>query len=436
MQYKPSNFNLFRENNNNLIIYNSLSGGVLELNGELRKEYENFLLYKNKLSDELLENLIKGRMIVDEDDDERDLINAMSKLSRFSNQALGLTIAPTMNCNFACPYCYEEGRRYNSMSDKTISNVVEFINNNMQGRQHLSIAWYGGEPLLGIDSIENITNKLLKNQDKYSYSANMVSNGYLLDRKMAERLHSLKVKSVQITIDGPKEIHDKRRVLRSGKGSFDRILANIQQAYDLLQITIRVNVDKDNVQEVDKLLDCLDKYSLQKKVSLYIAPIDNINDTCNAEKCFTSQEFAQEQMKFYSRNHDRGYFFVKIPTTNPGICGAVSASSFIIDPLGDLYKCWDDIGDTKEKVGNINEPIHYNKNLVKWLNYNCQTDNNCKTCKVLPICMGGCPNRVVKENKLERTCHHIKFTSNEYIDLIKQLHENDFNKKVSAEAQR
>jgi uncharacterized protein len=85
--------------------------------------------------------------------------------------------------------------------------------------------WYGGEPLLAIDTIDYLTQEFLKLcGDKVKYTAAMVTNGYNLNKDNVNRLKKLKVKRVQITIDGPKIIHDERRKLSNGKGSFDKII--------------------------------------------------------------------------------------------------------------------------------------------------------------------------------------------------------------------
>lgn len=419
--YKPSKFNVYKNNNENLIIFNTLSSGIIELDSARKTEFYKFVNGEDSLTDELFNNLKKGKMIFESSCDELEYIDLMSKISRLSNQALGLTIAPTLECNFACPYCYEKGHRYNTMSDKMIDNVFQFIERNMKDKEELGISWYGGEPLLALEIIEKITQRITRKN--YKYSATMVSNGYLLNRATAKKLKELHIDSIQLTIDGPEKIHNQRRILRNGEGSYKRILDNIVEACNILNITVRVNVDKDNIEEVDVLLDDLDRRNLRGKLALYLAPIDNINDTCNSEKCFTSKEFAIEKMRFYNKHFDRGYLFLNVPSQRFGICGAVSMSSFVIDPTGDLYKCWDDIGHKDEKVGNVLTPVKLEGKLLKWLNYSCLTDNQCKNCEVVPICMGGCPNRVMKHNATERSCDHLKYVSDEYLTLIKKEHE-------------
>lgn len=214
---KISKYNLIDQIEENTVIYNSISGGILILNGEYSKLYKT--LAENKKFDEidkgLKENLEKGLMILSDDIDELEMIKAQNTLQRYNEQSIGFTIAPTLECNFRCPYCYERGRNYNTMSEEIISATIEFINTNTKNKENLGITWYGGEPLLAVDIIEKITNGIV-DKEKLNYRAALVTNGYLLTKDIALKLKELNVHDIQITIDGPPEIHNQRRKLPNG----------------------------------------------------------------------------------------------------------------------------------------------------------------------------------------------------------------------------
>lgn len=71
-------------------------------------------------------------------------------LESFSNSKLILTLAPTSQCNFNCPYCFEENKPICKMSEQTISNIVKFIAK-YENLKQLYLTWYGGEPLLALN---------------------------------------------------------------------------------------------------------------------------------------------------------------------------------------------------------------------------------------------------------------------------------------------
>lgn len=421
MDYKLSKFNTIFPQEDGIIIYNSLSGGVLKLNSKYEKQYYAIKSPKHEMvENELIDNLLRANMIVDFKLDEVSLLRTINLISRYKDSSLSLTIAPTLECNFACPYCYEKGRRYNRMNKEVQNALVEFVKVKLRNKSALGICWYGGEPLMAIDIIESITKEIRNLVPEYH--ASMVSNGFLLNRAMAQRVVNAGIEYIQVTLDGPKEIHDARRKLLNGEGSFNTILENIQNVCDLVKIKIRVNVDKENMAGVAQLLDALDDYHLTGKVKLYLAPVDNINQTCDESCCFTGSEFAKEQILFYREYCNREYLGKVIPESALQSCGAVAVSSYLIDPLGDLYKCWDDIGNLKEKVGDIftgTESGRIDPKLLQWLQYDAIDCDECKNCPVLPVCMGGCANYYFKTGK--HKCHPIKYNLEEVVKIKRDL---------------
>lgn len=420
---KLSSYNNYITSHDKLIIYNTLSGGVLSLSNVYKESFE---LIKSKLINnniyegitlDLFNNLLKGSMIIEDDIIEFDIIKMQYNINRFSNTDLVLTIAPTLKCNFQCPYCYENGKRNKTMGDKEVDATIKFINKQLIDTKSLSISWYGGEPLLAIDLIEKIYSSIdIPKNNKGTNS--IVTNGYYLTRENALRLKKINVTVAQVTIDGPPEIHNKRRIMQN-KDTFSTILKNIADVHDLIHISIRVNVDRNNIDSVDSILDYLDSYELKGKVSLYLAPVDAVNDNCNAPNCMNDFEFAKKEVEFAKKHINRGYSYINIPRFRPNICGAVSPNSYVIDAHGDLYKCWDEVGNTKYKYGDVfNEP-KINKNVLKWMNYDPIFYPECKECEILPVCMGGCPYKNIETR--QRSCHSIKYNQAEVVNIIASL---------------
>lgn len=368
----------------------------------------------------MYKNLKNGQMIIEDNIDEIDLLKTQNYFMRFSNQAYGLTLAPTMKCNFDCPYCYEKGHNLHTMSSETVTKVKEFIRNLKVSTKKLSIAWYGGEPLLAFDIIKDISKTAIEEFGE-EYEADMVTNGYLLSKRIIEQLKELRIHSIQVTIDGPPDIHNKSRKLPNGGDTFFVILNNLSMIKEIVpdvDIAIRVNTDKTNIGRVDEILEYLDQYHLNDKVNLYLAPIDNINGTCNASSCFSNNEFAEEQMDFIKRNYKKGYNFINIPDANLYICGAVAGNSCIIDAEGDFYKCWDDVGRKEYRAGNLDEGLGINTNVTQWLSYEFM-EEECKNCAFLPACMGGCPNHNIRLG--EKRCAPIRENAEQMVRFMYEV---------------
>lgn len=422
--YKKSKFNIYSLDGEKLIIYNTLSGGLISLKENYLEDFNDFDYNGKCQNKELEDNLKKGKMIVEEDMDENKYIDIMHNIQKYNNYHVSLTIAPTLECNFACTYCYEAGRRYTSMNHEIEDKIIEYLDANLEKENKtLHITWYGGEPLLKTDTIYRISKHIASKG--YTYTSGIVTNGYLLDYEIGKKLKECSISHIQVTIDGPPEIHDKRRMLLNGGPTFEKIMENVSEICNETNISIRVNIDRDNLKKVAEMLDIFDTYNLKGKVGVYLAPVDNINGTCSQSNCLSSKEFADVNAEFYEKYNYRGYSNINLPTSNLYICGAINPYSLIISPNGDLYKCWDDIGNNSEKVGNISEGISLTPKNVSWISYDYMIDSECNSCEILPICMGGCPNFNMKGG--QKKCHPLKYNHEKIIKMIITLYNQKQN---------
>lgn len=376
----------------------------------------------NIVCPELAEELVKGGMLVEDDCDEYETLLLKSRIARFSNSFLALTIAPTTACNFACPYCYEKGQAYATMSDDVEERLCSFVKQEFPTIGHLSVSWYGGEPLLGIERIETLTAKLKQAiPTECAYSASIVTNGFLMTPEVVSRLAACEVKSAQITIDGSRANHDMRRVLHGGKPTYDAIVRNICDCADEIGITIRVNVDRTNIGDVSELLEELEKNDLNRKVAIHLALVDDINETCpNDIHCMTVQEFSSTETDFLQELILRGFYVQLVPACNLSICGAVTLNSYVVDPTGDLYKCWDEIGMRERRVGSVMDGgISMNKNLLQWLSYEPR-DQECGSCFAFPVCLGGCPHHALEDKS--KYCSTLRYNAEQRFLLSGKLY--------------
>ena len=147
-----------------------------------------------------------------------------------------LTLQVTQKCNFRCSYCsYSDeemtrNRKHSakSMTWATAKKAIDFFCGRIRDTKKVNIGFYGGEPLLEFDLIKQAIEYAEDRLEGKQYSFNMTINGSLLTLETA-RYFSDKNVSVLISLDGPKEIHDKNRKLAAdGSGTFDIIQRNLQ----------------------------------------------------------------------------------------------------------------------------------------------------------------------------------------------------------------
>jgi uncharacterized protein len=388
---KYSIYNFLFDDNNKYYIYNSLSNFLAELD---RETYENLKIEEKEDFSEGWKNypaeLVSAKVFMTQDE-ERDAIYSFKmnyNINRYQDKFSTLVIAPTYHCNFACPYCYESTKPPIYMDDETEASIIKFIQK-MAVLKGLHVTWFGGEPLLNFKRIISLTKKFLGLG--IHYDADIITNGFLLDEEKVSLFEELQIKSIQITIDGIGKDHDLRRPHVSGNSSFDKIIKNLDNFYSKNRktiVNIRVNIDKTNKDGYYQLFTFLKKYP-KARVSPSFVFIKDSNCKSFSE-CIVSGE---EKFNFHFEMYKKyGIPINAYPSLKSGECIARHAYSFIIGANGDLFKCFDQIGNSEKSIGNINDgrfnTTLYNRYIVGADQF---SEQKCLACKFFPICSGGCP---------------------------------------------
>lgn len=435
IMYKKSDYNIEVDSleNGDILLYNTLktSFGIMDV--ETKEIYNRI----EELSSDEIENLKENKnfntllnfgYIIPKNLKELDILKLNSQTSKFLSRSLALTIAPTLNCNMACPYCYENKGDI-KMEENVKIVLFDFVKNYLETNACLSfqVTWYGGEPLLEVDTIVDLSTKFIElcKEKKIQYNASIVTNGVLLTRDVALLLKDCcNIDRVQITIDGLPEYHNKRRILVDGRDSFNIIVDNIENCKDLLEIAVRVNVDKLNMDNIEALSDYLiDKKGWIDNPYVHLAPVEKYNDNCylKGDECLNAEEFAELDNKLLDKLYKVNSRVMKAmlyPQVKGNYCGAVQHGVFVVDPEGDLYTCWNVIGFKERKVGNIIQNNPMNIEYIKWLTH--EPSGKCLSCSLLPICLGGCPHEFFShgeprcEKRIQNYKDKLKFAYNDY----------------------
>lgn len=434
MNLKLSSYLLIPEiqvdNKNNCLVYSTRSSNSIVLNEATINDLRNNIF--TNISKELTNKLIENKILVDSNEDEFESVINVFNEAKKNDTSLNFVIAPSANCQLGCNYCGQIHSKKN-MEINLEENIINHIINKLEGKVYkdLDIVWYGGEPLLGIKSMERLTNKIknICESKVLSYSASMITNGLNLNTRTFENLVlKLNVKSFQITLDGTKQTHDNSRFTKDLKPTFDIILNNIIKASknpiyfsENVNISIRVNVHKNNVNEVNELIELLHFNKIHNKVDLYFAAVHDWGNNKADEKIGLSQhDFAEKEIEWLIKMNDLG--FKKSPILPPaitGTCMTTSSDSELIDATGKISYCWEVpyteefIKDNSLTIGNLkgNEPLNYGREfpLRDWfkdIRSGLNNSSNCKKCIFLPNCGGSCPISWYKGNP---ACPSFKF---------------------------
>jgi len=394
---KVSRYNWVVFHDKQMILYNGYTGAlavILEKNypyiEELRKMEPMTSCdgYLKGVPGSLAKNLIDGGYVIADDRDELLEMQVLHNTQRYSSLISGITAVVTTYCNFACTYCYEgiSCESKNVIESEVIRCIASLASESYGDEFYLAL--YGGEPLTALDECIELLAKVAEavvGRDA-QFGAGIVTNGYLMTPDVARKLVSLGVREAQITLDGTQELHDSRRVLRNGQGTFNKILDNIRKIPSEMTVKVRMNIDQGLDQDLREVTSQLHGLS---NVSIHPAPTryDHINLNSVAE---VNQEYVDRCYPEYLINE----------RLNARILGCVATTlrGMVIMPDGSILKCWNEVGDDHSNYGNIKECRNPNLMIsMKWMQWDPYSLRSvCSSCKKLPQCCGGCPMEFVK----------------------------------------
>lgn len=238
----------------------------------------------NVLSDNELILFIENKILILVDENEIDQILLFNKGNNSKTDSLTFTIQPTSNCQLGCFYCGQEHKKDKISDDviqKTIERIEYLINKNKEVK-NLHITWYGGEPLMASNAIEKYSLRLMDicRSKKIRYTSNIITNGLLLKDYIYKKMLEFNILSYQVTLDGTKETHDKRRITKGGKGTFDLIFKNIvsfvksdEYKFYNAALSLRINIDKTMIDRVDDLIEMVYNEGILNNIDISFAPV-------------------------------------------------------------------------------------------------------------------------------------------------------------------
>ena len=146
---KLSKYNFLKQYEDKTIFFNSMTCALAIVDEDFLRVFEDV---KSKTYDEskydlkLINDMRASGCIIDDDVDELQRIEFYRNITKYDLTTFGLTIAPTLDCNFRCKYCFE-GHKKGVMSNETQTQLMEFVEERLRSVKDFSVTWYGGEHL-------------------------------------------------------------------------------------------------------------------------------------------------------------------------------------------------------------------------------------------------------------------------------------------------
>lgn len=333
-----------------------------------------------------------------------------SKIKNRNSHILDITIITDFACNMKCLYCFEH-----SFTSKVISNklnpvlIINFIKEMLDKYNYklLRINISGGEPLLpyNIEYLDKLC--LIIRSLNVPTEFHLTTNGLnIVD--FIDNIQKWDIEDIQITLDGTEKFQNTRRAPVSLINGFEKITTGITSLLNLgIQVSLRVNVDKNNVSNLPELAKFIISQGwLNKSCQTYLYPITYSG---NPDYLLTDSELdIFKQVLFIMRNqspevknvfsydfHGIDYLnnllIGKMPVIRNRYCG-FSMGQYVLLNNGHIYSCWWGVNNQDFCIGNITETdITLNEQKINAISQRTvQNMPLCNKCKFKYLCGGGC----------------------------------------------
>jgi len=419
---KFSRYNIFSKirDSENYFIINLLSGNAdilsyadaqkLEIlrNGEVMpdQEFTSTLTEKGYIVDEIEENrLYRNRYL--------DFIDSRDK------DEVQIFFVTNYSCNFTCTYCYQDqySNPHHELNNEVIDAFFGYIQQEF-GLRRKYITIFGGEPLLNSPKQKELIKHILKRSTESNLEISFVTNGYSLE-EYSPILSKGKIREVQVTLDGTEAIHNSRRFLKGGDGTFSKIVRGIDACLENhIDINLRMVIDKENISNFpDFARFAIDKgwtKSLNFKTQLgrnyelhhcQSAPEKLFDRISLYQNIYELTKQHPEILEFYKPAYSVAKFLSEngeLPDPLFDSCPACK-TEWAFDYTGQIYSCTATVGKSDESLGSFYPAVTRKDTIIdQWEKRDVIMIPECKNCSVQLACGGGCAS--VAKNRTGDIC--------------------------------
>jgi uncharacterized protein len=373
-----------------------------------------------------LATLTEHGFVVNDRDGERRKVEQYFRNIRESQEQLRVTVLTTLQCNFACDYCFQgDHGDYNKsaakMSLETAARVVQWTEERLDAIRPESfvLTLFGGEPLLNLPVAYFLAEKLWHATEARGVRmlVNVITNGLLLTPEVVDRLAPYGLNGVKITLDGDHDTHNRMRPLRGGQGTFDKIIENIRRVAGKCRVSIGGNFDESSVDSYPALLDFLREQEFADKLArVSFKPVIReprpqqprglipltvvgtegkpLNGTCmtsagGGTSICDSCNFLDDKMSFL-REETKKRGFNTVDGVHMGPCEIHRQHAHTLGPDGAVYACPGFTGDPKLSTGHIDGGQDARQAAAATRFETLAAWKECNDCAFIPLCAGGC----------------------------------------------
>jgi len=335
------------------------------------------------------------------------------------NDEIQIFFVTNYSCNFACTYCYQD--QYNNPLRELTSEVVDaffaYVQKEFTGRKKY-ITIFGGEPLLNSPKQRELITRIIDKSVEFKVELSFVTNGFFLE-EYSELLTKGNVREIQVTLDGTEIIHNTRRFLKGGEGTFNMIVKGIDACLNNnMSINLRMVADKENIGNLPELADFavakgwiknpLFKTQIGRNYELHHCQStpDKLFDRVSLfETIYELTRKHPQILEFYKPAYSVAKFLSEngeLPEPLFDSCPACK-TEWAFDYTGQIYSCTATVGKSDESLGSFYPEVTKKDDIInEWEKRDITSIPDCKDCTVQLACGGGCGS--VAKNRTGSIC--------------------------------
>jgi len=425
--WKPSRFNVQTTTTEGwLLLWNSYAGSMNAFRPAQREAILGLISQRGVTtpSGGVTGYLADRGYLVPRDADELRRVQYEFGQENHRTDKLELILLASEDCNFRCSYCYEDFR-HGTMRPEVRGGIKRLVESRVGALRSLKVGWFGGEPLYGMDAIEDLAPFFAEvaKREGLEFVSHMTTNGYLLTSDVADHLLSWGIADFQITLDGLPKDHDRHRTARDGTGTFQQIFDNLLRMRERsgdFTVVIRVNFDQTNTPGLQQFLGLLqERFRDDPRFNLSFHAVGKWGGANDANLAVCGVDEAEAiRIKMKSAARSLGLHVISgwQPAEGVGsqVCYAARPYNFIVGATGDLMKCTIDL-DKKDHnvVGKLlpDGTLQLDKDkMALWTEPAFERDTGCQSCHMLPACQGiHCPKIRIDQGR--RPCPSVRRTA-------------------------
>jgi uncharacterized protein len=407
-----------------------------------------------------LDVLTENGFLVASRDADRTALDKYFKTIKSDPTELHITVLTTLQCNFACDYCFQgDHGDYNKFAQKMTlemsARIAAWIEREIDrvGPERLVLTFFGGEPLLNLPVMYDLSDRLwaATRARGVRMMTSIITNGLLLTSEVVDRLLPRGLQAIKVTLDGDHDTHNRMRPLRGGQGTFDRIIDNIREVAGRVPIAIGGNFDESSVDSFPALLQFLREQEFADKLVkvnfkpvirtqsvsatkakgiLPLIPVNSegkpLGGTCMSNvgdgggTACDSCAFLDDKMT-YLREETSRHGFPQPDGVHNGPCHVHIQHAHTIGPDGSLYACPGFTGELGLSTGHIDDRRDPRREESRDKFDRLNPWKDCGDCAFMPVCAGGClvASHTQAGDMNTPTCHKRTYES----ALIAMAHE-------------